>query len=261
MENTGWTYQQIINAIQLQTLNDPTAPVSGSQEFLIYSQMIGNLAIPTWENERGTLWNELWVPVPNGGTIQVGTTSFDLPSDFKFIGDGSIWITYPNSTASNPQVQSRAVKMLPELSLNPRTDKPEFYVTGNAVNGYQLLLGWVPEASSAEVGATISYRYYKHANIPTYDTAGNIIDLNDVPEMSDPNFIIYKVSAQVSANNFNSILYQIMEDKANYSLLMMRAANDMASNFMDDYVKDIDGLVRGYNSVPDRYNSRYWTGG
>lgn len=260
MENNSLNYQQLINGIQLLTLNDPTSPAAGSQEFIIYSQMIGNLAIPTWENERGTLWNELWVPVANGGTIQASTSSFALPDDFKFIGDGFVWINYPNGTATVPQRRPFPVKMLPEYGLNEVQNRPQFYISGNAINGFTLLLGWIPQAGSAEIGATISYRYYKHASIPTYDSSGNVIDLADVPEMSDPNFIMYKVSAQVSANNFNSTLYQIMEDKANYSLLNMRMANDMASNFMDDYVKDIDGLVGNYSSIPNRYSSNYWNG-
>lgn len=252
------TYQQLINAIQLQTLNDPTPPVSGSQEYLIYSQMINNLAIPTWENERGTLWNELWVNQPNAFTIQAqaasSTTpqSFSLPDDFKFMYDGMIWVTYPGSTSAAPNVRVFKLRMLPEMALNPRNTLPEFYVIGNNVNGFQLQLGWFPQAGAAEVGATISYRYYKYAT--------KLSNATDVPEMSDPNFIIYKVSAQVSANNYNMNLYQIMEDKANYSLLQMRMANDMSANYQDDYIRDIDGLL-GYSSyLPNKMSSGWWTG-
>lgn len=254
-----------MNAIQLQALNDPTPPAFNSQEYLIYGQMIANLAIPTWENERGTLWNELWVPEVNYATIAVQTDgspqTFSLPQDFKFIGDGYIWVNYPGGTPSQPQSRSFKVKMLPELSLNNLQNIPEFYVYGNAINGFTLQTGWVPQADQAEIGATITFRYYKHAAIPTFDSQGNLTDTSDVPEMSDPNFIIYKVAAQVNAANYNMNLYQIFEDKANYSLLQMRAGNDMASNFMDDYVKDIDGLTgTGLVGVPSRYNSGWWTG-
>jgi hypothetical protein len=78
--------------------------------------------------------------------------------------------------------------------------------------------------------------------------------------MSDPLFIIYKVSAMVSANNFNMQLYQIQEDKANDSLNNMVQANNMASNFMDDYIKDIDGLTGSSSRHLSRYNSGFWTG-
>ena len=257
MDTQPFSYQSLINAIQLQTLNDPTSPSPGSQEFLIYSAMINNLAIPTWENERGTLWNELWVSQPNAFTIPASASSattpptFSLPGDFKFLYDGIIQVTYPGSVSGAPNVRPFKVKMLPELALNPRQSLPEFYVTGNIVNGFSLQMGWFPQAGSAEVGATISYRYYKYA--------AQLVNLTDVPEMSDPNFIIYKVSAQVNANNYNTQNYQIMEDKANYSLLNMRMANDMSANYQDDYIKDIDALVGNGTQWPNKMNSGYWT--
>lgn len=246
------TYQTIINNIQLMTLNDPTAPASTSQEYSIYQQMINNLAIPTWENERGTLWNELWVDQKDFATIVYQQGDISLPANFKFIGGGYIRLKMPGSTTDNPIMQMVPVKMLPEIELDPKQNQREFYIYGNPSAGYKLKLGWNVQSGAAEIGATINFRYYKFAN--------QMVNLTDVPEMSDPNFIIYKVSAQVSANNFNMNLYQIMEDKANYSLLNMRMANDMASNFMDDYVKDIDMLTGVRNSVPNKMNSSYWTG-
>ena len=263
MAANNQTYADLINAIQLQALNDPTPPASGSQEYQIYGQMIANLAIPAWENERGTLWSELWVNQPNYASIAAQSNgqpqSFSLPSDFKFMGDGFVWVNYPGGTTAQPAVRSFPVKMLPESSLNYLQNRPEFYVSGNPSAGYTLFTGWVPQSGNAEIGATISFRYYKFAAKPTFDSSGNLNDPTDTPEMSDPNFIIYKVAAQVNAANYNMNLYQIFEDKANYSLLQMRNANDMATNYQDDYVKDIDYLTGGSSSIPNRYNSGYWT--
>lgn len=262
-QTQGMSYQQIINAIQLQTLNDPTPPNSSSQEYAIYVNMIRNLAIPAWENERGTLWNELWVDVPfsdNYATITVGQNDIALPDDFKFIGGGYIRLYYTGSTATNPIVRPFPVKMLPEIELNPRVNVPEFYIYGNVNTGFFLRPGWIVNSDSAEAGATVAFRYYKYAAIPDLTSAGALSNPSDVPEMSDPMFIVYKVSAQVSANNFNMNLYQINEDKANYSLTNMRMANDMASNFMDDYVKDIDGLTGMGSYIPSKMTSAYWTG-
>ena len=73
-------------------------------------------------------------------------------------------------------------------------------------------------------------------------------------------FIVYKVSAQVSVANYNTTLYQTMEDKANYSLLNMRMANDMSSNFQDNYIKDIDQLLGNTSQIPNRLNSGWWGG-
>lgn len=265
MAANNQTYGDLINAIQLQALNDPTPPVSGTQEYQIYGQMIANLAIPTWENERGVLWNELWVNEVDYGTIQVQSSgqpqTFALPSDFKMMGDGFVWVNYPGGTTAQPAVRSFPVKMLPEMSLNYLQNQPEFYVMGNAVSGFELMTGWVPQSGDAEIGATISFRYYKTAAKPTFDSSGNLNDPTDTPEMSDPNFIIYKVAAQVNAANYNMNLYQIFEDKANYCLQQMRIANDMSTNFQDDYVKDIDYLTGGTSTVPNRYNTGFWTGG
>lgn len=261
MATQPFTYQTLVNQIQLQTLNDPTPPQSGTQEYQTYTQLIANYAIPAWENERNVLWNELWVDEPNYATLVVGQPDIALPSDFKFIGGGFIRLTYPNSTAAQPQVRAFKVKMLPEIELNPLQNMPEWYVYGNIQTGFFLKCGWIPQAGAAEIGSNISFRYYAYAQTPTLSSSSVLLNPNDVPQMSDPNFIIYKVSALVSANNFNTELYQIQEDKANYSLKNMIQANTMASNFMDDYIKDIDALTGRLVSVPNKMYSGYWTGG
>lgn len=262
MASQPLTYQQIVNAIQLQTLNDPNPPGSTTQEYQTYTQLIANLAIPTWENERNVLWNELWVDEPNYTTIVVSQPDIALPPDFKFIGGGYVRLTYTGSTSAAPRIRAFPVKMLPEIELNPMQNLPEFYIYGNVQNGFFLKLGWIPQTGAAEIGAQLSFRYYKYANTPVLNSSYVLQNPSDVPEMSDPNFIIYKVSAAVSAANFNMQLYQIQEDKANYSLKNMIQANTMASNFMDDYIKDVDGLTGGRLFNPkDRMYSGFWTNG
>lgn len=257
-ETQPYSYSSLIGAIQLATLNDPNTPVVGSQEYLIYSQLIANLAIPTWENERNVLWNELWVDEPAYATIQAQQGDIALPSDFKFIGGGYVRLNYPGGTTTNPIIRPIPVKKLNEIELNPYDNQMEFYVYGNPLNGYYLRPGWIVQTGAAEVGATLSFRYYKYANVPYFDSTGKMLNPNDCPEMSDPNFIIYKVAAQVSAANYNLQLYQIMEDRANYSLKNMVSANEMSSNFMDSYVKDIDGLLNRGKPV-NRLQSGFWT--
>lgn len=255
-----FTYGNLINQIQLQTLNDPTPPTAGSQEYQTYAQLIANMAIPTWENERDVIWNELWTDQKNYATIVVNQPDIALPNDFKFMFGGFIRLTYPGSTTANPQVRAFPIKKLEELDLNPRFNLPEWYVYGNIQSGFFLKPGWIPQAGAAEIGATVSFRYYAYAQVPLLTANSTLSNPNDVPQMSDPNFIIYKVSAMVSANNFNTQLYQIQEDKANYSLKQMVMANTMASNFMDDYVKDIDELVGIGRRIPNKFNSGFWTG-
>lgn len=257
-----FSYQNLINQIQLQTLNDPTPPAVGTQEYQTYAQLISSYAIPSWEGTRNVLWNELWNDEVAYTTITVGQPDIALPADFKFIGGGYIRLTYTGSTSSQPKIRSFPVKKIEELELNPLYNLPEFYVYGNVQSGFFLKLGWIPQTGAAEIGATVGFRYYSYATTLVLGASSTSAIANplDSPQMSDPLFIIYKVSALVSANNFNQQLYQIQEDKANDSLNAMVQANEMASNFMDDYIKDIDGLTSTSSRRISRYNSGFWGG-
>lgn len=258
MDSQPFSYSNIIAAAQLTALNSPTSPAVGSQQYLIYVNYINFLAIPTWENQRNVLWQELWVDQPNFATLAVGTTSIPLADDFKFMGGGFVRITYPNG-APIPSVLPVPVKRLPEIELNPYQVKKEFYVTGNIQSGFELILGWPIQEGDAEVGATISFRYYKYAAVAQTNSAGILINPNDVPEMSDPSYVFKKVTAAVAAANYNLNLYTIYENQATDSLTQMMQANEMGTDYQDDYVKDVDALLgRGMN-VQDRLNSQWWT--
>lgn len=235
-------YTAIINLLQLIILNDPTPPAVGSQEFLQYSGLIGPIGIGTWENERGVLWRELIEPLVNAFTLAAGAPSvntFSLPSDFKFMYDSQITLTYTSGSQLTFKVKQSA-----EAEFNPYNQIKEFYVFGNPSAGYTLVPGWTVNAGDPEVGATLSFRYYKTAIQPTLDSTGNITSLNDVPEMSDPRYIVYTVAAQIQGGNYNTAQQVSMENKAAYYMTQMRNANEMPSNYQDNYVKDIDHLLR-----------------
>lgn len=232
--------------IQLRALNDPSGVTSGSQEDLTYTQLIAD-AILTWENERDVLWDELWLDMPNVTTISSSTATIDLEDDFKFIGGAFIRLALPGGG-----IIWRPVKMLRERVLNPQNTIHEFYVQGNPSEGYQLLLGWNVGESDAELGAQVSYCYYK--------TATQLVRDNDIPEMSDPRYIVYNVAATVAGLNYNWNLNAALEAKAADAMTNMRTGNEMASNYQDDYIKDADWLSGGRRSIPNRMNSGYWTG-
>jgi hypothetical protein len=259
LESQPFTYQNIINAAQLTALNSPTPPLAGSQQYLIYVQYINYLAIPTWENQRNVLWNELWIDEPNYAKLAAGQTSIALPSDFKFLGGGYIRITYPNSTGAPSSIRPIPVKRLPEIELNPFQIKKEFYISGNIQNGFELILGWPIQPGDAEVGATISFRYYKYANIAQTNVAGILSNPNDMPEMSDPSYVFKKVTAAVAAANYNLNLYTIYENQATDCLAQMMQGNEMGTNYQDDYVKDVDALLGNGGAMQNRFNSNYWT--
>lgn len=259
MQAQPFTYGNIITAAQLLALNSPTPPAPGDQQYQIYALYINYLAIMSWENQRNVLWNELWVDEPAYATIQAGTTSIQLPSDFKFIGGGFVRINYPGTPTA---VRPTPVKRLVEIELNPYNNQKEFYVQGNIQQGFNLLLGWTPAPGDPEVGATISFRYYKYANIAQLNSQNVLVNPSDIPEMSNPMYVFQKVTAAVAAANYNTNLYQIYEAAAADSLVNMITANEMSSNYMDNYVKDVDYLL-GISTAANynRFNSLYWTGG
>lgn len=259
MDTQPFTYANIISAAQLTALNSPTPPPPGSQQYLIYVQYINFLAIQTWENQRGVLWNELWVDQPNFATLSAGTTSVPLPDDFKFMGGGIVRLTFPNSIPSFPSVLPIPIRRLPEIELNPYQTKKEFYVTGNINTGFELVLGWQIQPGDPEDGATISFRYYKYAAVAQTNAQGILLNPNDVPEMSDPSYIFKKVTAAVAAANYNLNLYTIYENQATDSLTQMIQANEMPTNYQDDYVKDVDQLTGGGFMTQNRLNSSWWT--
>lgn len=259
MDSQPFSYANIIAAAQLTALNSPTPPTPGSQQYQIFVNYINFLAIPTWENQRNVLWNELWVDAPNFATLAVGTTSIALPSDFKFMGGGFVRITYPDGT-QNPSVLPVPVRRLPEIELNPYNNQREFYVVGNIQNGFELIPGWQIQEGAAEVGATISFRYYKYAAVAQTNAQNILLNPNDVPEMSDPSYVFKKVTAAVAAANYNLNLYTIYEAQATDALTQMIQANEMNTNYQDDYVKDVDALLGMGYQVQDRFNSAWWTG-
>jgi hypothetical protein len=257
MESQPFSYASIIAASQLTALNSPTPPTPGSQQYQINASYI-TLAIMDWENTRNVLWNELWVDQPNYFTLAVGTTTIDLPSDFKFMGGGYVRITYAG--AVNPSILPFPVKRLPEIELNPYNNQREFYVTGNISTGFQLVLGWSIQTGDAEVGATISFRYYKYANVPQLNSSGILTNPNNVPEMSDPSYVYKYVTSKVAAANYNLNLYQIYSGEAATSLNNMIQGNEMGTNYQDDYVKDVDRLLGASYQIQDRLDSAWWSG-
>ena len=153
---------QIMQQINANVYLNANTPITGSNDYNLYLALSNTVGINTWENEQNTLWNELWVMDPPTFTITVGTTVFDLPSDFKFIGGGVLNLALLGSTATNPSIQPIPVKMLAEKVLNSTGTAKECYISGNSVNGYTITLGWTPKTGDVEIGGVVSYYYYKH---------------------------------------------------------------------------------------------------
>ncbi len=249
-ENTQLSLSTIMQQINANIYLNANIPTVNSNDWNLYLALITS-AINQWEMEQNTLWNELWVMNPAPFTIEENVTSFTLPTDFKFMGGGMLPVTMTGSV-NGSQVETLPVKRLEERVLNPRNNQKEFYVAGNPVNGYTLYLGWTPQAGDPEIGASVGYYYYKHANLLTNGT--------DIPEMSDGWFIVYTACASIMGQDINNSNYQRMASLAETSLLNMVTLNNKSTNFQDDYIKDVDALtgMQG-NPALSKFNSEYWS--
>ena len=91
-------------------------------------------------------------------------------------------------------------------------------ILGNPQIGHKLRLGWIPKSSDQEIGKTIIVKYYREPFIPT--------KLDDVLEMSDPNFAIAYVTAELFVND-DANLYTKYNSDAMILLANMRQRNEL----------------------------------
>jgi len=192
MATTQLTHQQIQDAIHVQYTNANDTPTVGSTDWLVRLSHINN-AISYWSAQKAVEWNELWL---TGGTIPTviaaGVTSYALPADFNYMG-GFIRLVQPNGTKSTiPIIQAEEAQRYVNQNIN------KVYITGKP-GSYILRTLWVPTALDVYTGSTLEYDYYKY---PLALSAPS-----DVPEMSNPWFIVHFVTAKLfqtqSPTNYN----------------------------------------------------------
>ena len=92
-------------------------------------------------------------------------------------------------------------------------------ILGNPQIGHKLRLGWIPKSGDQEIGKTIIVKYYREPFIPT--------KLDDVLEMSDPNFAVAYVTAELFVND-DANLYTKYNSDAMILLANMRQRNELA---------------------------------
>lgn len=150
---------------------DTDAPTSGDDDFSYWTSLL-NIAINLWEGEEGVLWNELFVKLASaadGDKTTDGTTSYTLPTDFRFPASGYVWIT-SGSTKTPYKVYKKEETQALETSRDNWC-----YFTGTTLEFNPNL--------TLDTGSTISYNYYKHATKLSSGT--------DTFEMSDPMFAVF----------------------------------------------------------------------
>lgn len=207
-------FEEIFQAYYTLFRADSDVPAEGDDEFTVGMRM-ANEAISRWANYDGTYWKELYDTNQNSGTgtqtITDGTTTYTAPEDFQEAG-GFVKVLsgttekarYPIIEPSEVQFQGASAKYC--------------YFTGNPSDGYTLNLN--PAPNSELDGLDIDYVYYKK---PTY-----IENKSDVPQMSNPYFIVHRMLAQqfrASRNPYYSSALRDAED----ALKIMEIDNNSGS--------------------------------
>lgn len=220
--NAPWTLTKLQDQIQTVLEGDATTPATTDEDWTTRTNLI-NLAIADWEGEIDTLWDELWVANYSVGTVVNATTSYALPSDYKLPG-GYVRFVDSGGNVSKLQLLS------PEEAQLYTTEERFCYVTGNPQDGYNLNLNFTPVTGDSYVGTTIKIDYYKFAD--------SLSATSDVPEMSDPLFIINRVAAQLFAQRGDLNMYTVFETRATNSLQQMKLNNAAHTNWQREELED-----------------------
>lgn len=224
MATIGLTESDLQDAIHTLYETDATTPASTDDDYIIRRRLI-NVAINRWENNMGTIWNELWTNtsiVSTGATLTIATndTTYNAPTSFLFPGG---YVLIMNGTEEH----SRIPVIKPEEA-QIYTSSQAAYFTGSPSTGYVLNLTQKPQSDIN--GFTLKYDYYKRAEAMDATT--------DIPEMADPYYIVYAVVSELHKGDNNITLYQAALQEAEERLRQMVMKNTMYANYQDHGLQD-----------------------
>ena len=195
-------------------------PVYGDREYAVAIQFANN-AIRKWERADGQLWRELIdtaqkqttaVWATNQRTIIGGQLDYTAPSNMRK-PPAFIWLFDGSSQVRIECIEPQDVQHHPELSA-------VCFFSGSAQTGYTLHIGQVLSEQYENCG--IDFVYYKKAtlfNVATSPAA-------QIPELSDPNFIIQDMLASRYTNTRNGFGLNVSKKEASLSLANMKIENN-----------------------------------
>ena len=175
------TVDDIQKQIHVMYEGDVDAPANTSDEDYQIRLRLINQAIAEWEAVPNVLWRELVKVIVTTCQTDEENMSLDLPADFAKMYSGYI-------TIADQKIQEVPIEYV-TAKIGEDSIEPFFYVTGNSAQGYKANF---INLDACE-GAIISYSDIKQAeamNTPT-----------DVPELSDPTYIIHRVVAELFAQD------------------------------------------------------------
>lgn len=186
-----------------------------------------NEGINTWETENGVRWRELWTYNTTFGPLAAGTVSYSISADdFREFGSRIRFLRADGSRFYiNLVSQENYARHINE-------NKQVATTSGNPADGYQIQLGWIPLANDGTVGATGYYDYYRWAL--------RMSSMQDVPELSNPFYLIDYITAELFAND-DINLYQKFDGDRDEKLSNMVDENEKLPPFASNAIENVSG--------------------
>jgi len=224
--------QDLLDAIHIKYEQATDTPLLTDDDGKIRMSLL-NEGINHWETEEDTRWKELIVLNAQGSTIAAGKVVYDLSTfdDFREMAsrvrllraDGSYAyasVVTPETFQQYMNGNGQVISKLGGLVV---------CISGNGALGYQMHLGWVPSVSDGTIGAIPYFDYYKWAN--------RLVTVNDVPEMSNPYYLIDYVTGELFVND-DVNLYSKFSSDAEGKLDDMQTNNEAQPPYASSAVED-----------------------
>jgi hypothetical protein len=216
------TLDQIVQAAYSIYEGDADTPASGEDEYTLATRY-SNAAINMWYREGGMLWNELWVKLEDAATgdktTADGTLVYDCPTDFHFPGGHVRLVDAAGVSKYFSVITQEKSQLFDQLS------DSVCWFTGNPQDGYDLNFLNDPDGTY-----TISYEYYK--------TPTELSATSDVPEMTDPYFIVWYVVWRLYKNDGQHDESNEAKDIWIGKLSQMKDQNIMPAWYQDNRIED-----------------------
>lgn len=173
---------QILQKIHRVVESNTDYPASGEDDYTLRLGLVNDF-IEEWSKEEGVNWRELWSQASVSAT---GADSYDLTSVVPDIDFPGGYVSVTDGTSATQYWNVIETQVVANVT---NSSERWCYFTGDPQNGYTLHFNPNAKPSSG----TISFPYYKKATL--------LVNGSDVPEMSDPSYLVHMVSSQVLAED------------------------------------------------------------
>lgn len=227
-----FTLQDIMDAIYVAVDNDPTSSLTQDDEYTSRLRLC-NMAIATWMRQD-VLWNELWKTYTHNATVSSSTITLTM-TDMRMPGS---WVRFQDS---NGNIAIRLDVIKPFQAANyTAAGRQAVYFTGNQSAGWTMNFTVTPASGDNVYGNTPIFDYYKS---PT-----RLVNTTDVPEMSNPFYIVHFVSYRKNLYNGRSNVAQDDLASAQDCMDNMKISNAMNVHYSDQEIEDVE-IIRTNSSL------------